>query len=313
MTESVANLLRRDLRGLLGLPPEVAPLTCAEVLESREAGMIREDLRLGPSGAIPGTFVCPEGPGPFPAVLYCHAHGGDYGIGRRELTDGRAALLSPYGPDIVRRGWAALCIDVACFGDRQPEGPENDLAKEVLWRGGSLFGAMLADLLGAFGYLAARPDVDAGRIVTLGLSMGAAHAYWLAALEPKVAGCAHLCMMADLGSMIEARAHGSHGFYLWVPGLARIAETGDVAGLIAPRPQFAAHGGQDALTPLAAREAAVARLAQAYAVAGALEKLTLCLEDRAGHEETPAMRAGVMALLERVAAKEKSQDLGAIT
>ncbi|MBD3626131.1 MAG: hypothetical protein HUJ24_12335 [Rhodobacteraceae bacterium] len=304
---------RAALRALLGLPEGVAPLACADRAVSAADGMVREELRLGADGAIPGTLVRPEGQGPYPAVLYCHAHGGDYGIGRRELTEGRPFMPSPYAPDLVRHGWAALCIDMACFGDRQHEGPENSLAKAHLWRGGSLFAAMLADLLGALGYLAGRPDVDADRIVTLGISMGAAHAYWTAALETRIAGCAHLCMLADIGPLIAADAHGTHGFYLWVPGLSAVAETGDVAGLVAPRPQFAAHGARDALAPEAARESAIARLKRGYDYAGASNELTLRLEDQAGHEETPAMRAGVMALLKRVAAMETARNLGANT
>jgi dipeptidyl aminopeptidase/acylaminoacyl peptidase len=43
------------------------------------------------------------------------------------------------------------------------------------------------------------PGVDAGRIGAMGLSMGATHAYWLAALDDRVAAVAHLCAFAEHG------------------------------------------------------------------------------------------------------------------
>jgi dipeptidyl aminopeptidase/acylaminoacyl peptidase len=51
---------------------------------------------------------------------------------------------------------------------------------------------MLGDLAAGLDALAADPDVDAGtRIGAMGLSMGATHAYWLAALDDRVAAVAH--------------------------------------------------------------------------------------------------------------------------
>ena len=186
------------------------------------------------------------------------------------------------------------------FGDRRAEGTENDLAKAHLWQGHSLFGAMLNDQAAALSYMAHRPDIDDARVFTLGLSMGAAHAWWLAALEPGIAGCVHLCMLADIAPLIAAGAHASHGFYLTVPGLLRHAETGDIAGLIAPRPQMACHGGQDHLTPEPAREAALTRLRAAYARAP--DALTCAIDPAAGHGETAPMRVAVLDFLAKAAA-----------
>ena len=43
-----------------------------------------------------------------------------------------------------------------------------------------------ADALRGLDYLAARPEVDAARLGTLGLSMGSTMAWWLAALDERV-------------------------------------------------------------------------------------------------------------------------------
>ena len=91
--------------------------------------------------------------------------------------------------------------------------------------------------------------------------MGATLGYWLAAVEPRVAAVAHLCCFADFGPLIEAGRMTGTGIYLTVPGLLDVASNGEIAGLIAPRPQFVGLGDADALTPPAAVEPALASAA----------------------------------------------------
>jgi hypothetical protein len=103
----------------------------------------------------------------------------------------------------------------------------------------------------------------------MGLSMGATHAYWLAALDERVAAVAHLCAFADMAPLIASGAHDLHGIYMSVPGLLAKGDMGDVAALIAPRPQFIAWGGRDPLTPEAAISPALSRVTAPIAQAGA--------------------------------------------
>lgn len=303
---SDAKDLRRALKRLVGWPtaPKAAEAVDARVTRDNSGHLLEELVLDGPNGAIPATVMRPEASGPTPAVLYCHAHSGDRRLGRREMVMGSRFLQSPgYGPALATAGFTVLCIDLAGFGDRRSDGAEDDLAKAHFWRGGSLFGAMLSDLAAALGYLAKRSDVDAQRIFTLGQSMGAAHAFWLAALEPGVAGCVHLSMLADIDPLIEAGAAGQHGFTLTVPGLLQVAEMGDVAGLIAPRPQMICHGGQDPLTPEPARQAALARVKAAYDVLP--DALTCALDPNAGHGESAHMRVAVLDFLTQAAAQTR--------
>ena len=124
--------------------------------------------------------------------------------------------------------------------------------------------------------------------------MGATLGYWLAAVEPRVAAVAHLCCFADFAPMVASGAHDRHGHYLTVPGLLRIASNGEIAGLIAPRPQFVGLGERDELTPPEALAPALAALTAAYRAEGADSMLVVHREPDHGHEETPAMRAGVL-------------------
>lgn len=282
---------------LLGQPGGAARAASGDPGTGEAVGRHRlHRFRLGVGAAdIPALYLAPTGAGPCPAVLYCHAHGNRYETGADELILGRPALQAPYGPALADLGIASLAIDLAPFGARQGEGPEGALAKASLWQGWPLMGRMLAELHAAYLWLAARPDIDPARIATLGLSMGGTHAYWLAAMEPRIAACAHLCVFSDIAPLIATGAHDLHAPYMTVPGLLAEGDMGDVAALIAPRPQFLGLGGTDPLTPAAARQPALDRLTAAYA--GAPDRLQVHLSPKTGHVETPAMRRDVLAFL----------------
>lgn len=251
------------------------------------------------------AFLMPHGQGPHPAVLYCHAHGGDYALGRRELTKGARWLSAPYAQDLRAAGFAVLCADMPGFGDRQAEGRESALAKAGLWQGRPLFGQMVAAQLAALDLLLRDARIDPTRIVTLGVSMGAALAMWVAALNQRVCACVQLCMLANIAPLIALGAHDRHGPYLTVPGLLRVADIGRIAGLIAPRPQFVGLGADDCFTPPAARDPALVQLRGAY---GATSKLQISISTGTGHMETPEMRASVLRFLtSATASKDKGK------
>ncbi len=241
------------------------------------------------------TFLLPEGPGQHPVILYCHAHGGQYDLGRRELTEGARWLVQPYAQDLLRAGFAVLCVDMPGFGTRQSEGSESALAKAGLWQGRPLFGQMVAGQLNALQWLRHHDRIDPKRITTLGVSMGAALAFWTAALDTKVHACAQLNMLVNIAPLIAAGAHDRHGHYLTVPGLLDIADVGEIAGLIAPRPQLIGLGGDDPFTPPDARNAALGQVQHAYK--SQPNALTVHVDPSGAHGETPDLRQAVFDFL----------------
>lgn len=292
------------LADLLALPARDAPRLVSSTIEDRGDHAV-ERLSLEIRGAAVRGILCrPPGEGPFPAVLYCHAHGARYEIGADELLDGRPSLISPFGPALAQAGYVALAVDMPTFGERREPG-ESALAKALLWHGRTLMGEMLGDHLAAFDYLRGRDDVDAGRIAALGLSMGATHAYFLGALEPALAGVAHLCCFADWQRLLETGAHDLHGHYMTIPGLLARTSVGRIAGAVAPRPQLICVGDRDPLTPPEAVDAALAETRAAYAAHGAAGALTLVRSPDTGHVETPAMRSAVFSFLADLAGREK--------
>jgi dienelactone hydrolase len=244
-------------------------------------------------GAETAGWLChPDTPPPWPVVLVIHAHGGRYDLGARELVEGRPAQPGPLGPDLAARGLASVCLDLPCFGARS-DVAERPAAKAALWRGGSLAGAMIGELVAQVSWLEA--DARFGRIGACGLSMGATLGYWLASIEPRIAALAQLCCLADLDRLIASGAHDLHGDYMTVPGLPAIARNGQIAGLVAPRPQLVCLGARDPLTPPDALAVALEDLRAGYAAAP--EALRVLVDPDVGHVETPAMRAAVLDFL----------------
>jgi dienelactone hydrolase len=293
---------RAELYGLLGdLPPRDRPLGTQLVSSEARDGLVIEHLRLDLNGDEPVTayYVRPAGAsGRLPVVLYNHAHGGNYPLGKDELFKGCPPYITtPYVHDLTSRGWSVLAIDHWLFGERSGR-PENDVCKEMLWKGQVMWGRMVYDNLRAIDWLVARPDVDATRIATLGLSMGSAMAWWTAALDERVCACAELCCLTDFHALIEAKGLGGHGLYYYVPGLVKHFSTTDINALTIPRPHLALAGLKDKLTPVAGLDTIDANLTRLYAEAGVPDHWRLIRED-VGHMETPSMRAAVLAFLEK--------------
>jgi dienelactone hydrolase len=280
-----------DLRAELARRFEIADHPLTFVAEAPDTGSTRLTFTTSAGEIVRGFLIRRDGAGPVPVVLVIHAHGGRYGIGAREILDGRPSLVSPVGRLLAGMGYAVLCLDMPCFGDRAGtlEGPA---AKAALWKGRSLAGQMLGECNAALTWALAQDWCD-GRAAVWGLSMGATLGTWLAAVDPRVACLIQLCCFADLGALIATGAHDLHGPYMTVPGLVALASAGTIAGLVAPRPQFVGWGDADPLTPPSATEPALAEARAAYG-GGAFAEYR---EAGGGHAETPAMRAAWLAFL----------------
>jgi hypothetical protein len=296
---------RAALYALLGeLPPRGRPISIQVVAQEEREGFTLEVLMLDLNGIepVPAYFTRPSGwtaeAGRRPAVVYNHAHGGDYVLGKDEFLRGRNALQQPpYAAALAAEGICGLCIDGWNFGERRGR-TESELFKRLLWQGQVLWGLMVYDTLRATDYLVSRPEVDAQRIGSLGLSMGSTMAWWHAALDERVRVCVDLCCLTDFQALIETRGLDGHGLYYYVPGLLKRFSTSDINALIAPRAHLSLAGIWDRLTPPAGLDRIDGALREVYAAAGAPERWELVRYDT-GHFETWDMRARVLRFLQR--------------
>lgn len=292
---------RQELYGLLGdLPPREREVSTKKLGEEERGSYILEKLLLDLNGIepVPAYFTRPKGiSGKFPVILYNHAHGGDYELGKDELIKGRPCLQDPpYAEALARRGYGALAIDAWNFGERRGR-TESELFKELLWRGQVLWGLMVYDSIKAVDYLYTREDVNTDHLGTLGLSMGSTMAWWVAALDERIKVCVDICCLTDFQALIETRGLDGHGIYYFVPGLLKHFTTAEINALIAPRPHLSLAGNLDKLTPPAGLDRIDTELRRVYEEFGAPGAWKL-LRYNTGHFENADMRYEIMRFLQ---------------
>ncbi|HVF10377.1 MAG TPA: alpha/beta hydrolase family protein [Abditibacteriaceae bacterium] len=303
MDMSTREAQLRLLYELLGdLPDRERPISCTKIREEQREWYTVETLLLDLNGIepVPAYFTRPHASsGRLPTILYNHAHGGEYEIGKEELLSGRGGLQKPpYAEAFARAGYAALCIDTWAFGERRGR-TESTIFKQMLWYGQVMWGMMVYDSLRAVDYLVSREDVDVARIATLGLSMGSTMAWWLAALDERIKVCVDLLCLSDFHSFLnKPQALDGHGVYYFVPGLLKHFDTASINALAAPRLHLALAGNYDGLTPPEGLDRIDAALRDVYAAANAPQAWQL-LRYETGHYETAVMRHAALSFLQR--------------
>ncbi len=295
---------RKELYSLLGDLPDRNRKISARVVSTEDRPKYRlQKLELDLNGIepVPAYFVSPLSAtaGKRPTMLFHHSHGGGYTIGKNEFLEGRSYLYNPpYAEVCASLGWNGLCCDTWVFGERSGR-PEADVFKEMLWKGQVLWGMMVYDSLRAMDYLVSRPDVDASRICTLGMSMGSTAAWYLAALDERVKVTVDICCLTDFQALLETNNLKGHGVYYFVPGLLKHFTTAQINALIAPRAHLGLAGDLDPLTPPKGLDRIDAELRAVYSKAGHPERWKLFRSPNTKHQETPEMRAEILAFLKK--------------
>lgn len=300
MKQQEKEARRKELYGLLGdLPPRDRPISAKTLWTKERKSYILEKLELDLNGVepVPAYFTKPKNLSkPAPAILYNHAHGGAYDIGKEELISGRGALQKPpYAEFLASLGCCALCIDTWAFGERATR-RESEIFKHMLWNGQVMWGMMVYDSLRAMDYLLSRPEADGARIGTAGISMGSTMAWWTAALDERLKVCVDICCLTDYQALIRDRGLDRHGIYYYVPALLKRFTASEINALIAPRPHLSLAGTQDGLTPVDGLDRIDGELRRVYAEKGAAGAWKLLRYD-VGHEETPGMRREIEQFL----------------
>jgi cephalosporin-C deacetylase-like acetyl esterase len=295
---------REELWRLLGDLPQKRPPKAKTLKIEKGEGYTLEHLELDLNGieSVPAYLLLPEKrQEPAPGLLYIHAHGGTYELGKEELILGRK-VLPAYAPVCAAKGLVTLAIDSWCFSGRkhQDDGRtgESDTFKFMLWKGQVLWGMMMFDEFQAVTYLAGRPEVDPNRLGAFGLSMGSTKAWWLAALDPRIKLCVDLCCLTDFEELIKIHNLRGHSIYYFVPSLLKHFQTHEINELIVPRAHLSLNGRKDLLTPVAGVERIRDHLLPLYEKDGRKEDCRIELFD-CGHEETPAMRKLVSEWFDR--------------
>jgi dienelactone hydrolase/lysophospholipase L1-like esterase len=280
-------------------------------LISRElrVGYTLEKIALanGVDGDVTALLLIPERrQEPAPAVLWLHSSTPDKTQIIIAGTNGGEEAL---GETLVRAGYVVLSPDAYWHGDRAGTGPagqtellrneQESLFKLNLWLGRTLWGMFVRDDQVALDYLYRRPEVDKSRIGVTGMSMGSTRAWWLAAVDDRVAAVVAVACLTRYQNLI---AHGQlrqHGVYYFVNGLLKHFDTEGVLALIAPRPFLALTGDLDAGSPADGIKVLEEKVGRVYRTLGASERFKSIVYPEVGHAYTPEMRAEMLAWFAR--------------
>jgi dienelactone hydrolase/lysophospholipase L1-like esterase len=303
-------VLRTVIESLGDLPARPAPPRARMISREIRQGYALEKVSIsnGVNGEVTALLLVPSGrKGPVPAILWLHSSTPDKTQVIIPETNGGA---EPLGEAFVRAGYAVLSPDSYWHGDRVGTGPsgaaatgnraeEDDLFKLNLWLGRTLWGMFVRDDQVALDYLCNRPEVDASRIGATGMSMGSTRAWWLAAVDERIAAIVAVACLTRYQNLI---AHGDlrqHGVYYFVNGLLKHFDSEGVLALIAPRPFLALTGDLDAGSPADGVRELERSVGGTYQNLGAGDRFRSILYPEVGHAYTPEMRAEMLAWFAR--------------
>lgn len=173
-----------------------------------------------------------------------------------------------FGIGCMRYGVAALCLEQRSFGERQERIQPQHLdylchqaAMNALLLGTTLLAERIFDVDRAIDYLAQRGDAAMDKVGLMGNSGGGTTTLFATALLPRVRAAMPSCCFSTFAASIQTMFHCVCNY---VPGLLPVAEMGDIAGLIAPKPLVIVSGREDGIFPLHAAESEYARVREIY-------------------------------------------------
>ena len=227
-----------------------------------------------------------------PLILAPHGHNHPHiyaGIARdekeeKEMQEGERDIARQAA---VEEGYIAIAPTTRAFGETRTEAAKRDnrtnscrdeLVHSMLV-GRTPIGERVWDMSRLIDWAIANLPVDAKRIAITGNSGGGTVSLFAAACETRIAVAVPSCYFCTFEGSIGTIHHCDCNY---VPGLMRLGEMYDVAGLVAPRPFCAIAGRDDGIFPIAEVELAYERLKTIYTIAGVPERCELYIGE-GGH------------------------------
>ncbi len=280
--------LHSELVQLLGLAGRAPVLVKVDKLQAIDRGTYVEEkysLDVGEQVTAPMYILVPRHAPPFKPILVFHGHepSVQYILGNysdAETAREHLAKDNNYAQALAQAGYLVCAIEQRGFGERVTNdtsgGPFprscRHLSFEYMLQGRNLLGERCWDGLCAINYLQTRPDVQRGVLGCTGHSGGGCTALWLSAIEPRITAVVPSGYFCSFKASILSMSHCECNY---VPGILELAEMGDLAALIAPRPFCAINGEHDPIFPLHAAQAQFETVRRAYELHHAVEACAL--------------------------------------
>jgi dienelactone hydrolase len=277
---------RAELTRLFGLSDRPLVQSAVEKCQRMDRGTCTEEkfrLDVGEGVQVPLYVLVPKHAPPFKPVLVFHGHdpSAQYCLGHYpdpETARLNRAVDNNYALALAEAGYLVVVVEQRGFGERLTDQVSTDyprscrhLAFSYLMHGRTLLGERCWDGLCAVSYLLSRPDVSAGLGCT-GQSGGGTTALWLSAIDPRIRVVVVSGYFNSFRGSILSIEHCECNY---VPGILELAEMGDIAALIAPRPFCAINGEKDEIFPVATARQQFRTVHQAYALHDAADACRL--------------------------------------
>jgi dienelactone hydrolase len=279
--------------------PKSGPLNAKTVSsEVLEGGVRREKVtyEVEPGERIAAYVLLPAAvPAgkPAPGICVWHQHNGAWHLGASEPAGLAGMPMHHTGVALAREGYVALCPDALGFGERslgykqKGGGLERFLFLKYTVAGKCLAWKHILDMRRAVDYLAARPEVKAGRLGCYGHSMGSTHTWLVGPWEPRLVALVGNCCLPTYAGI--HREQLLHCFPNFIPGLFQYGDTPDIAALIAPRALHLNLGETDGGSPIEEARRGIGTIRRAYESMHAEDKFTSFIEQNTGHVLSDAM------------------------
>jgi len=282
--------LRARLQQLLGLAGRESVPVAAEPVALVDRGRYVEEkisLAVGEQVQIPLYLLVPKSQPPFKAILAFHGHDPGVQFILGNYPDEETASINRrdnnnYAQALAEAGYLVCAVEQRGLGQRLT-GQTGDgrfprscrhLAFSYMLQGRSLLGERCWDGMCAISYLQRRPEVRQDILGCTGHSGGGTTTLFLAALDPRLTAVVVSGYFCSFRASILAIRHCECNY---VPGIREVAEMGDVAALIAPRPLGIVHGRRDPIFPLQATIEQFETLRRVYKLHGRSEACTLAI------------------------------------
>jgi dienelactone hydrolase len=148
-------------------------------------------------------YFRPARPGKRPAVVVLHILGADFALSRYLASR------------LADRGVAAMFVKLPYYGERQPAGDKRFLSADIERSVTSMRQGVL-DVRRAAAWLAAQPEIDAGKLGVTGISLGGIVSSLAASIDPTINRAAFLLAGGELHEVLWAMPEGAKYRKLWI-------------------------------------------------------------------------------------------------
>ena len=289
----------------------------AEQLATEDMGdYLREEWRLWVEPTVPLPFYLLRPKETFalvPLVLTPHGHNRPHIYVGLADNEEEAQSIQEGERDIavqaVREGYLVIAPTTRAFGETRTEvdKQEDRLSScrtqlmHGLLAGRTPIGERVWDMSRLIDWAMAHLAIDPNRIAITGNSGGGTVSLFAAACDTRITVAVPSCYFCTFAGSIGAIHHCDCNY---VPGILRLGEMYDVAGLIAPRPFGAIAGQTDDIFPIEHVRYAFEQLKKIYTVAGVPDRCQLYVGD-GGHRY---YQAGAWPFIRKYFQREQNEN-----